>query len=679
MMQGRKMSLTRGGLELGMKFRLLVLSLLVSCVNPGATKPISPVTSPVDLVINPAVALGEPASAPISGLQTVTDQFHRVAKHAIPAVAAEAPTAFAGSKTPSIPDLKLLSRRDALIIYLPNVQGAADYRAYAIRNDVTFQGEQPRGAVIACAGYRQRLKAPLKDATGNIQRELLQSLELPGFTTAGEYKIVVEAISSPCDFTGMLGHTDATIPVVQNIFPQANDATINGFATVRAKYGNEILNGQGANTAWLNPNGKRGTPQNATDPTVIARSVVQVKLPFADENTNAPIIDVGPESVFDDFAGDAVATLENNPDHGFDGNASLRGKFADWFFWSNGAQMAVGDGNGLYGTKFRNNGVQVWKRHGRLYSTNGDWAQDVMSAVHFSSTKTKPLELSDTTYAHSFFRVNSDASSRRYWVWMMCGAGSREELVDATNVPRFTPVLDSFFYDPKGTFANSGSGKNPSSRHANEPVTEAGNPNRYDKECLSLVQLGSQFYYGPRPAGSENWLEPASQLRLVLSPKAVTQGIINLAPDGMGDSNPSNPGIWFKLDKDKKYAGPLLEPFDQFAPLTHFDVFVRKDRVVLFINGRQAFCSDFKTRKLESKYMLPIYGNVLYHSSAEYKEQYLDSTPVGSTGLFQYFQNTPIADTRIWDSVGQSQNLEIPALFKFDEGTCFAPKTLTVQ
>jgi hypothetical protein len=674
-----------------MKFRFLLLSVvglsLLACVTPNdANKPSNP-GSAQPFTPNAAVALGEPASVPINGLQTVMDKFHRVAKHAIAAVVAEPPPALAASKTPSIPDLKLLSRRDALIVYLPNVQGAADYRAYAIRNDVTFQGEQPRGAVIACAGYRQRLKAPLKDAAGNIQRELLQSLELPGFTSAGDYKIVVEAISSPCDFTGMLGHTDATIPVVQNLFPEANDATINGFTTVRARYGNEILNGQGANTTWLNPNGKRGTPitsngSTSSDPTVIARSVVQVKLPFSDENTNAPIIDVGPESVFDDFAGDAVATLENNPNLGFDGQASLKGKFADWFFWSNGAQMAVGDGNGLYGTNFRNNGVQVWKRHGRLYATNGDWAQDVMSAVHFTSTKTKPLELSDTGYAHSFFRVNSDASGRRYWVWMMCGANSREELVDAGNVPRFTPVLDSFFYDPKGTFPNSGSGKNPTSRHANEPVTETGNPNRYDKECISLAQLGAQQYFGPRPAGSEqNWLEPVSQLRLVLNPKGTTQGIINLAPDGTGDSNPSNPGIWFKLDKDKKYAGPLLEPFDQLAPLTHFDVFVRKDRVVLFINGRQAFCSDFKNRKLESQYMLPIYGNVLYHTSAEYKEQYQydPSVPAGQTGLFQYFLNTPIADTRAWDSVGQSQNLEIPALFKFDEAACFAPKTLTVQ
>jgi hypothetical protein len=652
-----------------MKLRLVssvsLLFFLVACVTPNdANKPGNPgVPGAVQPVIaNAAAALGEPASAPINGLQTVTDKFHRVAKHAVPAVAAEPPTALAASKTASIPDLKLLSRRDALIIYLPNVQGAADYRAYAVRKDVTFQGEQPRNAVIACAGYRQRLKAPLKDAAGNIQRELLQSLELPGFTTAGDYTVVVEAISSPCDFTGTMGHTDATIPVVQNLFPQASDATINSFATVRAKYGNEILNGQGANTTWLNPTGKRGTPQPTVDSMVIARSVVQVKLPFADENTNAPIIDLGPESVFD--------------------QASLKGKFADWFFWSNGAQMAVGDGNGLYGTNFRNNGVQVWKRHGRLYSTNGDWAQDVMSAVHFTSTKTKPLELSDTTYAHSFFRVNSDASGRRYWVWMMCGAASRDELVDAGNVPRFTPVLDSFFYDPKGASPSSGSGKNPSSRHGNEPVAEAGNPNRYDKECVSMAQLGAQFYYGPRPAGSEpNWLEPVSQLRLTLSPKGVTQGTINLAPDGMGDSNPSNPGIWFKLDKDKNYAGPLLEPFDQLAPLTHFDVFVRKDRVVLFINGRQAFCSDFKNRKLESQYMLPIYGNVLYHTSAEYKEQYQydPSVPAGQTGLFQYFLNTPISDTRIWDSVGQSQNIEIPALFKFDEAACFAPKSLVVQ
>jgi hypothetical protein len=43
-------------------------------------------------------------------------------------------------------------------------------------------------------------------------RELLQEIEVPGLTADGVYKVVVEAISSPCPFTGVMAHSDATIP-----------------------------------------------------------------------------------------------------------------------------------------------------------------------------------------------------------------------------------------------------------------------------------------------------------------------------------------------------------------------------------------------------------------------------------------------------------------------------------
>jgi hypothetical protein len=607
------------------------------------------------------VALGAPSTSSINGLGFALDPLHRVAKHALPATRVSAPDALRG--LPYIPDVRLLARRDALIAYLPNVLGAADYRIYAITSAVSFQNAAPKGAVIACAGYRQY---PWKRPTATAKREVLQTLELPGLRDVGQYQIVVEAISTPCPFTGMLGHSSATIPIT--VMPALTTATggsvpIVGFNDVKTRYGNEILNGQGSSSDWvMQPGQKRGQPATASDPTVIARSVLQVTLPFPDESQNAPIIDVGPNAHFDDFKADAVATsFTANTDYQFGDQRAIQGAFGNWYFWGNGAQAATND------TPDNPKGVQVWQRHGRLYTTFGDWAQDVMSDIHFTSRQTKPLELDSSKYVHSFFRVDSSATNRRYWHWMLCGAATREELVDSSNTPLLRPILDPFFYE-YGT--SSITGKNPTAKHGNE----TDKPN-HNQECLQILQLGGSF----APTTLAGALEPQQSIVAVINPKGRAQGVINLTPPGFNSFG--TPAQFWKQKADGTYGGPLLEPFDQQAPLTHFDVFVRKDRAVFFVNGRQAACWDYSERPLEMTYGLPIYGNVLYHSDAEYTETHRPQDQNGwpANGAFHYMMNTPAADTRIWDAVGHSEKLEIPALFEYNASLCFRPITIEAK
>jgi hypothetical protein len=602
------------------------------------------------------IALGAPSSASFNGLGIALDPLHRVAKHAVVASRITPPSSLNG--LPHIPDVRLLARRDALIVYVPNVAGAADYRAYAINNAVSFQNGAPRGAVVACAGYRQY---PWKRPSSLAIRELLQSLELPGLRGAGRYQLVVEAIAEPCPFTGLLGHSSATLPT--NIMPTLESATggtvpIVGFTDVQQRYGNEILNGQGASSDWVMQSGqKRGQPALARDPSVIARSVLQVTLPFPDETQNAPIIDVGNNSHFDDFGTDAIATgLTSNPDYQFGDQRAVQGAFGDWFVWGNGAQAAQNDPTD------NPKGVQIWQRHGRLYTTFGDWAQDVMADIHFASRKTKPLELDQSRYLHSFFRVDSSASDRRYWHWMLCGAATREELVDNTNTPLLRPILDPFFYEDNGI--------NPTSRHGNE----AAKPN-HNQECLQILQLGGLF----APTVPNGALEPQHSLVAIINPKGRARGVINLTPTGF--DNFGTAAQFWRQTPTGGYASPLLEPFDQQAPLTHFDVFTRPDRTVLFINGRQAACWDYSQRPLEMKFGLPIYGSVLYHSDAEYSEKYRPQPANGfpANGLYHYMMNTLAADTRVWDAVGHSQKIDIPALFDFNPALCFAPATMAIR
>ncbi|MEO5559178.1 MAG: hypothetical protein ABIO49_05235 [Dokdonella sp.] len=641
----------------------------------------------------PAV-LGDPSTVAFNGLGLIVDTLNHAPKHAVPTRWTAPPAPLASPTMPSIPSVTVLNRRDALIVYVPAVKGAADYRAYIVDSSVTFAGTQPRGATVACAGFRQRYGrnvdallsgSPVVSAVHH--RELLQAIEVPGLVTNGDYKIVVEALASPCPFPGVMGHTDATIPLsTVNASSSGGDHfNFRSFANIKTMYGNEILNGQGstlldyknvnaAHEAPVELIGQPVPPNDAVmpaDPLVLARSTLKVSRPAGDEAVNGPIFDVGPNATFDDFSSDAVMTTLHTETRSEGAGLVSGGQFGDWYFWTIAVQPAL---DALSHWEDGNNpkGVQVWRRHGRLYTTFGDWGQDVLGAIYFSSTKTQPQQLDTTKYVHSFFRVDSGATPRRYWHWMMCGGATRDELADpVTHIPRGRPVAQPFFYEAQG--------RNPSAPMLGEP-----NNAYHDKECLNLIQLGGYWNWGPPPNAGATWYdEPHSHLQAFISPQGVENGIINLKPAGIDDYDPdATGGMFWRLDANHHPTSPMFEPFDQQAPLTHFDVFARHDRVVLYINGRQAWCGNLSDRPLAMNYGLITYGNVLYHSSAETSAAYtgVEGGYEGAVGAsFHYVMNTPWADTRIWDAVGHSEKIDIPPQFTFDAGACFKPKSTAVQ
>jgi hypothetical protein len=622
-------------------------------------------------------ALGAPSSTVFNGIKIVPDALHRVATHAVDAEAGTLPNALATQSLPWIADIKVLSRRDSVLLYLPNVAGAADFRAWVQDSSkVTYSGTQPRGAVVACAGYR-RLGNNETALDTVPTRGLLQTLELPGLVADGDYTIVVEAISSPCPFTGIPGHTDATVTHPQNSFDYPNDntySTFRSFATVKNLYGNEIINGQGSLTSWANrldknfPLGLPVPPDSTSipkDPVVIARSAIRLSLPAADETLNAPIFDVGNNSTFDDFSSDLLvdpATTVHNAEFSdpwtINPIAKIPGK---WFFW--GAAIQPVDGQSMRTTN--QHGFQAFQRHGRLYTSFGDQWADVMASLSFSSLETLPQELDNTKYVHSFFRVNSDATPRRYWHWMICGDDAREKLVNtSTHEPTFRPIMDPFFFTPRGTDPNSLTGKNPSSRHGNEPTNAV---NRYNKECLQIIQHG----LGEQHVRNDGRVTSASRLVMALHPAGEPQGTIVLDSPG---ADWYGGGYAWRIDANGNYAGPMFEPFDQIAPLAHFDVFLRPDRLVFYINGRQAACVDMSARPLTMKYGLIMYGNLLYHSSAEQIEGEWSGIQD-----YHYRLNTPVADTRAWDAVGHSEKIDIPSPLSFDASLCHKPISMVMQ
>ena len=648
-----------------------------------------------------AAPLGLPSAVAFNGLALIPDTLHHVPRHAVPATWDTFPPALVDAAMPSIPQVFVLQRRDAAILYLPAVQGAADYRAYLLAPGVTFSGAQPRGAVLACAGYRQRFVRSVDAVLGGspvyppvTRRELLQAVEVPGLVADGDYRIVVEALASPCPFPGVMAHTGATLPLTGGTVPPSSRGgpgfEYRGYDQVRALYGNEILNGQGSTLAdYTSVNPVMGDPafQQApaevigrpvppsdpvipADPAVLARSVVRVSRPAFDEAQNAPVIDVGPNAVFDDFATDGVMTSLRRETRPEGAGLVSGGAFGNWYFWMIGLQPANAAGGGLENGDDPK-GVQFWRRHGRLYGTKADFGQEIWGHAQFASLQTLPQELDAQKYVHSFFRVDSGATQRRYWTWMLCGGATREELVDvATRIPKGRAVAQSFYYDPGGD--------NPTAPRLGEATAA-----HHNKECLNLLQLGAYWNFNPPANARPSWFdEPHSQLRAFLHPAGQPQGVINLKPDGIADGDAQAiGGMYWRLDAMRRPTMPMFEPFDQQAPLTHYDVFVRPDRVVFFINGRQAWCGDLADRPLTMKYGLLVYGDVLYHSSAETPYAYVGVEGFRGAvgGSFHYVMNTPWADTRIWDAVGHGEKIDIPPQFAFDPATCFKPKSMAVR
>jgi hypothetical protein len=664
-------------------------------------------------------AIGAPSSFQFNGIGLVTDVLHHGPIHAVRSTWAEPPAALAGESVASIPNVTVLNRRDALVVYVPNVQGAADYRAYIVDAGVDFtdtaNGPQPRGAVVNCAGYRQRFTrnwdatygayANAHEVTPVFHRELLQEIEVPGLVADGDYKVVVEATATPCPFTGVMAHSDATIPIsAEYRIPGTPDTlAFRSFDTVRALYGNEIINGQGSvvndyKDVYLAAQdvahppaevlGRAVPPDDAlspADPVVIARSVIRVRRPAADESFNAPLFDSGPNSMWDDFSdpigaggsSDAIMTSLHHETRLEGAGIVSGGQFGREYYWSLYAEYANGD------TPTNPKGVQVWQRHGRRYVTFSDWAQDTFGGVYFTPTTTQPLRLDpgNTKYVHSFWRSNSGAAQRRYWTWELCGAPTRAELADPVTgipAPHFRPAGLPFFYSYDGA-------NNPSA-----PWLDTPDASYHTKECIGLLQLAA-YRYGNLPANyvPSSWIdEPHSELRAFIHQRDHDTGVINLKPAGMGDGdgdgsvNPDQSinfaqyGMLWRLNAAKQPTRPMFEPFDQDGVLTHYDVFVRPDRLVFYINGRQAFCADLSAHPLTMAYGVPIYGNVLYHSTADILTNYVGLEGAANNavgGSFQYVMNTPWTTTGVWDAIGQSEMIDIPPQFAFDSGACFAP------
>jgi hypothetical protein len=193
------------------------------------------------------------------------------------------------------------------------------------------------------------------------------------------------------------------------------------------------------------------------------------------------------------------------------------------------------------------------------------------------------------------------------------------------------------------------------------------------RECLSFTELAR-----PEDGTSSMAGQTSATLRAQIHPANKTHGIISLGSP-LSDTEvlggDPNYGFRYRLSATGQRVGSTMPSDEQVSPLTQFDVYVRSDRVVLFVEGQQVACVDLTARPLTMSYAMITYGDLIYHSSVEWQEV-SDSVISRSPQMYQTVLNTPIGETRTWDFISHADGLALPA--NFDATLCRAPSNLSV-
>jgi hypothetical protein len=507
---------------------------------------------------------------------------------------------------PELGEVSFVPNLDSVILHLPAVAGAVDYRAFVLDEEVSLEveGETERvlGATVHCAGYRQHNDA--WDGT----RELLRRLEVTGLS--GEVRIVVEAIDTACPFPGVIAREHRDVDVVNYALPEEELITfpIVTADEVRASYGSLILNGHRASDDVAQP-----APDVA--PRVLARTTILLE-------PNPAAAPAPTSLVFDGFDDDAdqPAFVEDLEGLGRSQRAKLF-QNSDWSFYTYGAEHA-----------------EFSIDRGRLNTIVADWAQDIF-ATNVVYPK-RPASLDDSEYLHAHFEVASNATQRRYWWFFLCGEEELGQTLDADGKLMGNIIQTSFFYQPDG--------RNPS--------VEAWN-------CLQVFARDGW----PTPLAPTN-TRPESDVRVMvnIAGEPEREGVVNVSPDQYECCGIS-PGWFRRMDGDGNLGAPVLDDHMLVAPNTRYDFWVRRDRVVMYVNGEQALCNDFPNVPLSMAEAAVGFGQVLYHSAAERVEFFRDYNL--RDGQRYLIENTPYVDHRGWDNLGYDEGVAEPP--DFDESACF--------
>ena len=151
---------------------------------------------------------------------------------------------------------------------------------------------------------------------------------------------------------------------------------------------------------------------------------------------------------------------------------------------------------------------------------------------------------------------------------------------------------------------------------------------------------------------------------------------VNVSPLQL--DNPAGEIAWFfSVDGNGNPVAPILDDQQQVSPRTKYDLYVRNNRLIMYVNGAARLCNDFTTPTTSLNIADAALGfhEVLYHSSGEFVERMEDP----DRGAAYYYRlNSPWnRDRRTWDNMGFEENTNPPA--DFNPNTCFEHKSLGAE
>jgi hypothetical protein len=512
------------------------------------------------------------------------------------------------ASAPLMQNVMVVPNRDSAIVIVPVVNGTVDYRVATI----------PDGVKVSVTNGAERIDNSTIHCAGYRQhnaprpmnRELLRQIEVTNLTAPT--RLVVEAIDTACPYVGAIGpsHVDIAANNTEIDAPTRGTFSIFTESEVRASYGSLILNGHGNNPS------KNGQPAPNVSPKVLARTTLKITPGAAAPTT----------TFFDDFQNEDPPVFVGNLDNK---GRSQQGKLyqnSKYSFYTYGAEAS-----------------QFSFSRGQMHYALADWSQDIMSSN--IAYPRKPVALSDTDYLHVTYEVHSDATARRYWWLFLCGAETTGATIGGDGTLKGNIIQTPFFMDNDG--------KNPSVEGWN---------------CLQMFpRQGWPFTLAPDNTN------PESEVRVMVN-KAGDLGLSsvdNTSPQQYASVN-TGPPSWFRTQDAKgNLVGKILDDQQLIAPRTRFDVYIRRSRVVFYVNGEQRICNELGTSgKLTMAEGALGFGQVFYHSAAERDEFYRDYWD--RRGQRYYIENSPFIDVRSWDNVGYDEHVSLPQ--GFDASLCFTPK-----
>jgi len=507
------------------------------------------------------------------------------------------------TNAPEMEDVLVVRNRDSATFLLPVVNNARDYRAFVLSDSVTLDVD----------GETARVQDAIVFCAGYFQhndvwsgeRELVRAVEVNGIPT--DATIVIEAVDQTCPFTGIMGNSHQ---VITPINPGIEDDQMHDFyfytrEEIEAAYGALIVNGHGGNGSLT------GLPADEIPPRVLARTTVRT---VVDPNSPAPVA-----TFFDGFEdSQPLAFLRDANEHDRTQNGMIfqNDKWTGYTFGAERSQMFI--------------------ENGQFHSLNADWAQDIFSQNYLTPRTLATLD--DETYVHATFEVHGNPTGRRYWWFFMCGADEVGQTFGADDVLTNEIINTPFFYQPDGR-----------------------NPSMSGWNCVQVFPRDG-FPYDLAPSNER----PQTDISVIVnrSGQGERDSVVNPSPNQYGlDWTPR--AFYRTLDANGQFAGPVMDDQQLIAPRARYDIYVRRDRVLFFVNGELRVCSDFPDAALTMAEAAVGFGQVLYHSAAERLEFFAEHND--RSGQMYYREITPFFDARTWDNMGFETNAAAPS---FDEGRC---------